>query len=79
LRVTLEEGIAEAPGKEEDVLALEKALEELEALDERLVRVVELRYFGGLSVEETAEAMGSSPATVKRDWTAAKAFLKSRL
>lgn len=63
----------------ERLLALEGALRELEALDERLVRVVECRFFGGMTVEETAEALGTSPATVKRDWTTARAWLNRRL
>jgi RNA polymerase sigma factor (sigma-70 family) len=58
-----------------DVEALDDALRELAARDERLARVVEMRYFGGLSVEETAEVLGTSPATVKRDWTLARAWL----
>ena len=62
-----------------DVMALDKALSRLEALDPDKARVVELRYFGGLSIEETAEAMGSSPATVKRHWQAARAWLYDAL
>ena len=58
-----------------EVLALNDALDELSRLDERLGRTVELRFFGGLSIEATAEAMDTSPATVKRDWSAARAFL----
>jgi RNA polymerase sigma factor (TIGR02999 family) len=59
-----------------ELLALDDALERLEAADPRLCRVVECRHFGGLSVEETAMALGISPATVKRDWQAARAFLR---
>ena len=62
-----------------DVLALDEALRKLADLDETLARVVELRYFGGLTVEETAEAMGVSPATVKRHWTLARVWLKRAL
>jgi RNA polymerase sigma-70 factor, ECF subfamily len=62
-----------------DVLALHEALERLSALDERQGKVVELRYFGGLSVEETAEALEISPATVKREWATARAWLKREL
>ena len=58
-----------------EVLALHEALTRLGALDPRLEQVVELRYFGGLSVEETAEVLESSPRTVARDWVRAKAFL----
>jgi RNA polymerase sigma factor (TIGR02999 family) len=62
-----------------DVLALDTALEKLAALDAQQAKIVELRYFGGLTVEETAEALGISPATVKRHWTLARAFLKREL
>jgi RNA polymerase sigma factor (TIGR02999 family) len=58
-----------------DMVALDRALEQLAELDERLARTVELRYFAGLSVEETAEVMGVSERTVKRDWHKARAFL----
>lgn len=75
VRVTLDESV-NSPGDEGlDVLALNDALERLEALDPRQGRVVELRFFGGLSIEETAAALDISPATVKRDWTFARAFL----
>ena len=62
-----------------DVLALDEALTRLASLDADLAKVVELRYFGGLTIEETAEAMRSSPATVKRHWTMARAWLKREL
>lgn len=62
-----------------DVLALHDALERLAALDPDQAKVVELRYFGGLSIEETAEAMSISPATVKREWSVARAWLKREL
>ena len=65
--------LAEAPA--EDVLALDEALQQLAALDPRLEQVVECRYFGGLSVVETAEVMGTSERTVERDWARAKAYL----
>jgi RNA polymerase sigma factor (TIGR02999 family) len=71
-----------APGAESgivDVLALDQALTELNTLDQRLCRVVELRYFAGLSIAETADALDVSPATVERDWTVAKAWLLERL
>ena len=63
------------PGRSEELLELDEALAKLERLDERLGRVVELRFFGGLSVEEVGDAMGVSPRTVKRDWRKARAFL----
>ena len=62
-----------------DVLALDEALSKLAALDAEQARIVELRYFGGLTVEETAEVLGSSPATVKRHWAMARAWLKQTL
>ena len=58
-----------------DVLAVDRALTKLAALDAQQARIVELRFFAGMSVEETAEAIGISPATVKRHWTIAKAWL----
>lgn len=77
--VTLDEGMLAAAAKSIDVLALDEALSRLAALDERQARVVELRFFGGLSVEETAAVMGISPATVKREWSMAKAWLFTQL
>lgn len=62
-----------------DALALNDALDRLAALEERQARVVELRYFAGLSVDDTAATLGVSPATVKRDWTIARAFLRRAL
>lgn len=62
-----------------DIVALDRALDQLAELDERLARTVELRYFAGLSVEETAEVMGVSERTVKRDWAKARAFLYEAL
>ena len=75
LRVTLDESIAEMPDKSIDLIALDEALEQLDAAAPRQARVVELRFFGGLEVDETAHALGISAATVKRDWTFARAFL----
>ena len=62
-----------------DVLALHDALEKLAALDERQAKVVELRYFGGLSIEEAADVLEISPATLKREWATARAWLKREL
>lgn len=62
-----------------ELIALEQALDELATLDQRKSRVVELRYFGGLSLEETAEVMNVSLMTVRRDWRAAKAWLYRRI
>lgn len=69
--------LAEAPAA--DVLGLHEALKRLEALDARQSRVVECRFFAGMSVEETAEALGVSPASVKRDWAVARAWLNREL
>lgn len=79
VRITFDEQTLRTPGAPVDVLALDDALRRLARLDERHARVVELRYFGGLSVEETAAAMGLSPATVKRAWTLARAWLYREL
>lgn len=62
-----------------DILALDRALQKLEALDADQGRIVELRFFGGLTVEETAAALGKSPATVKREWALAKGWLYREL
>jgi RNA polymerase sigma factor (TIGR02999 family) len=79
-RVTLTGVEAAADGPDEvDVLTLHGALERLAAFDPRQERIVELRYFGGLTIEETAEVVGLSPATVVREWTIAKAWLRADL
>ena len=80
-RVTLDESLTEAKSgsTDVDVEALDQALERLEAIDPLRARIVELRYFGGLSVEETAEEMDISPATVKRHWAVARAWLAREL
>jgi RNA polymerase sigma factor (TIGR02999 family) len=62
-----------------DVLVLHEALERLAAIDPRQARVVELRYFGGLNIEDTAEALDLSPATIKREWAVARAWLRREL
>ena len=81
VQVTLDEGLLAAdPGSSTiDVIAIDRALTRLATLDAQQARIVELRYFGGLSVEETAEALSISPATVKRHWTLAKAWLLREL
>jgi len=70
---------AVAPQAEVDIIALDRALERLAAIDPQQGRIVELRFFAGLSVEETAEAVGVSPATVKREWATAKLWLYNEL
>lgn len=78
--VEMDEGTdAEVPAMPLDVLAIDEALSRLAALDPELARIVELRFFGGLTVEETAEVVGSSPRTVKRAWRSAKAWLHTEL
>ena len=77
--VPLEEGEVAAAGSDVDLVALDDALTRLAALDPQQARVVELRYFTGLGIEETAEALGISPATVKREWAMARAWLKREL
>lgn len=64
---------------EDDLLALDEALDQLEALDERQARIVEMRFFGGLQVDEVASALGVSERTVKREWQKARAFLLDAL
>ncbi len=78
-RVTLDEGLARTPELALDVVALDRALLALAEVDARKSRMVELRFFGGLSVEETAEVLGVSPDTVKRDWRLAKLWLLREL
>ncbi|MBW7904485.1 MAG: sigma-70 family RNA polymerase sigma factor [Phycisphaerae bacterium] len=80
-RLTLMDGVERGePGYEPlDLLALDEAMDELERCDERQARVVELRFFAGLDVEETAQALGVSPRTVKDDWRFAKAWLRAQL
>lgn len=78
-RVTLDESVADRSGRTVDLIALDDALARLAALDPRQARVVELRYFSGLDIEQTATVLGISPATVKRDWTFARAFLQREL
>lgn len=78
-RVPLDDRMIVSHAQSDDVLALHDALSELEGIGERLARVVECRYFAGLSIEATAEALEVSPATVKRDWTLARAWLHRKL
>jgi RNA polymerase sigma factor (TIGR02999 family) len=74
-----EEAVASAGDRTPELLVLDRALTELERLDPRQARVVELRFFAGLSVEETAEVAGISTATVKREWKTARAFLRHEI
>lgn len=80
VHVTLSAAADLAAGEPEvDVEALDAALRRLAAVDPRAAEIVEMRYFGGMTVEEVAVAIGASPATVKRDWTAARAWLRREL
>jgi RNA polymerase sigma-70 factor, ECF subfamily len=74
-KVELDEAMVVAPQRGADLVALDDALTALAGIDERKAKVIELRYFGGLSVEETAEALNIGPDTVMRDWRLAKAWL----
>jgi len=73
--ITLEEGVAAAPERDVNLLAIDEALTRLETVDPEKSRMVELRFFSGLSIEETAEVMGVSPRTIDRQWQTAKAWL----
>ena len=77
--VPIDEALVFAPEQSEEFLKLNEALERLSKLDERQGKIVELRFFGGLTVEQTAELMGISPKTVKRDWSMAKAWLHGEM
>lgn len=78
-RLSLDEAVMSSKEKDPDLLTLNEALNSLEAIDIQQSRVVELRVFGGLTVEETAEALGISPRTVKREWSMAKAWLHKQI
>ena len=74
-KLTLEDALDLPKQVEVDVIALDNALNRLHDLDSQQSRIVELRFFAGLTIEDTSEVMGISPATVKRDWTSARAWL----
>lgn len=76
---TLDDAMHMADARGEELIALDEALQQLSVVNARLARVVECRFFGGMSIEETAEALDTSPATVKRDWTLARAWLNRTL
>jgi RNA polymerase sigma-70 factor, ECF subfamily len=77
--LALDEALLFAPSRPDELVALDDALQALARLDPRKVEIVELRYFGGLSVVETAAALGVHPNTVIRDWKLARAWLKREL
>jgi RNA polymerase sigma factor (TIGR02999 family) len=78
-KVSLAEAEGKADGSDTDLVALDEALSELAKFDERKSRIVELRFFGGLSVDETAEVIGVAPITVMREWQKAKSWLYLQL
>ncbi len=78
-RVTLDEGLVAGQERSVDLLAVDAALTRLATIDSQQARLVELRFFGGLTIEESAEALGISPATVKRHWAMAKAWLQREI
>jgi RNA polymerase sigma factor (TIGR02999 family) len=79
IRVSLTEAASVAEEQSASVIALHDALNNLEKIDPRKSRIVELRFFGGMSIEETAEALKVSPGTVMRDWTFARAWLRKEM
>ena len=79
LRVTLSEALNASGERDLDIIAVDEVLTKLAALDRQQARVVELRFFGGLIVEETAEVLGVSARTVKRDWSVAKSWIRREL
>ncbi|MCB1024003.1 MAG: sigma-70 family RNA polymerase sigma factor [Acidobacteria bacterium] len=78
-KIALTEAVSIGKQKDFDLVALDEALLELAKFDEKQARIVELRFFGGLTIEETAEVLDVSDSTVKREWRIAKAWLKSRI
>ncbi|MGI8567263.1 MAG: sigma-70 family RNA polymerase sigma factor [Pyrinomonadaceae bacterium] len=78
-KLSLDENIDKADERSAELIALDDALKELAEIDEQKSRIVELRYFGGLTVEETAEVLGVTPITIKRHWRMAKAWLHGRM
>jgi len=79
LKISLDDNIGKRDARDVEMLALDEALERLTAMDAQQAKIVELRYFSGLNVEETAEAIGMSPATVKREWHSARIWLYNEL
>lgn len=78
-RLSLDAEVALPQGREMDLVALDDALNRLASLDSKQSRIVELRFFGGLSIEETSVVLGVSPATVKREWATARAWLQREM
>lgn len=78
-KLSLDDALNLSTDSDETMLALDEALNELETIDPQQSRVIELRYFGGLTIEETAEVMNLSPATIKREWAMARAWLYKKI
>ena len=78
-KILLDEALTVSAEQNQSLLALDDALKKLAEFDERQCRIIELRYFAGLTIEETAEALKTSPATVKREWTMARAWLYQKI
>lgn len=78
-QVSLDEGLIISDERSAEVVALDEALESLAKIDPRKSQLVELRFFGGMTIEETAEILKVSPGTVMRDWTLAKAWLRREI
>jgi RNA polymerase sigma-70 factor, ECF subfamily len=78
-KLTLDEALTLSLDDDHEILALDEALEKLAAIDERRAKIIELRFFGGLNVEETAAVLGISKRTVEREWTACRAWLRREL
>lgn len=78
-KLGLDDAVSFSSQREIDLIALDDALESLAGFDRTQAKIVELRFFGGLTIEETAHALNISPATVKREWTVAKAWLYKRI
>ena len=79
LKLSLEEGLIVSDERNEEVVAVHEALEALAKFDQRQAQIVELKFFGGLSNQETADVLAVSPGTVARDWTMAKAWLRREI
>lgn len=79
VELTFNEGLIVSDERNAEIVAVHEALEQLSQLDSRKGQIVELRFFGGLSIEETADVLGVSPGTVMRDWTLAKAWLRREM
>lgn len=79
LRISLSDMEASVENNVSDLLALDEALNRLEETDERMCKMIEMRYFGGLTITETAEALGVSHTTVEKDWKFARAWLQREM